>query len=119
MEIGLEHPFEPGHAIGIVPLANRALCASAINRRAWGEGLHHVIDGRTGRPGSGIVATWTIADDALIADGMATALFFADPQRLVDDTGFSWLRMYENGTVDMSPDFPGTLFFHQPRKASA
>ena len=30
--------------------ARRALCASATNRRAWGDGLHHVLDGRTGRP---------------------------------------------------------------------
>jgi thiamine biosynthesis lipoprotein len=59
--------------IGVVDLVNRALCASAVNRRTWGEGLHHVIDGRTRKPTTEVVATWVIADDAATADGLARA----------------------------------------------
>ncbi len=48
-------------AIGVVELdPEDALCGSATNRRAWGDGLHHVLDGRTGRPTNDIVATWVV-----------------------------------------------------------
>ena len=78
--VGLEHPTRPGRVIGTVPLRDAALCASATTRRAWGEGLHHVHDGRTGRPVSDVVATWVIAADAATADGLATALFVSEPR---------------------------------------
>ena len=35
-----------------------AIAASAANRRAWGDGLHHVLDAVTGEPVRGVVATW-------------------------------------------------------------
>ncbi|MGB3375264.1 MAG: FAD:protein FMN transferase, partial [Microbacterium sp.] len=52
--VALEHPYDPSSAIGVVEVRDRALCASAVNRRAWGDGLHHVLDARTGKP----VRTW-------------------------------------------------------------
>ena len=76
--IALEHPADPTKAIGVVELRDGALCASASNRRAWGDGLHHVIDAVTGLPTAAVIATWALAPDALHADGLATALFF-DP----------------------------------------
>lgn len=107
--VGLEHPTAPGRVIGTVPLRDRALCASATTRRAWGAGLHHVLDGRTRRPVSDVIATWAIADDAATADGLATALFVTDPDRLEDFT-FSWVRMLADGRVQWSNDFAGELF---------
>jgi thiamine biosynthesis lipoprotein len=95
--------------IGTVPLQDAALCASATTRRAWGEGLHHVLDGRTGTPVSDVVATWTIASDAATADGLATALFVAEPAQL-DGFTCSWVRMLADGRVQWSNDFPGELF---------
>ncbi len=56
--------------------ADAALCASATNRRAWGDGLHHVLDARTGVPVRSVVATWAVGADAMRADAIATALFF-------------------------------------------
>lgn len=107
--VGLEHPTRPDRVIGTAPLANAALCASAITRRAWGRGLHHVLDGRTGRPVSDVVATWVMAADAATADGLATALFVAEPERL-EMFEFSWVRMLADGRVQWSNDFPGELF---------
>lgn len=107
--VGLEHPTRPDRVIGTVPLRDAALCASATHRRAWGEGLHHILDGRTGRPVSDVVATWAIAADAATADGLATALFVADPAQLTGFT-FSWVRMLADGRVQSSDDFPGELF---------
>jgi thiamine biosynthesis lipoprotein len=107
--VGLEHPTRAGRVIGTVPLQDAALCASATTRRAWGEGLHHVLDGRTGTPVSDVVATWTIASDAATADGLATALFVAEPAQL-DGFTCSWVRMLADGRVQWSNDFPGELF---------
>jgi thiamine biosynthesis lipoprotein len=70
IQVGLEHPLDSGLVIGVVKLKNRALCASATNRRSWGDGLHHVLDARTGLPVREVIATWVIADDAATADGL-------------------------------------------------
>jgi thiamine biosynthesis lipoprotein len=110
LRIGLEHPLDAGLAIGVAHLKDRALCASAVNRRAWGDGLHHVIDGRTGAPTHDVVATWVVADDAATADGLATALFFVSADRLAYGFRFSWVRMFADGRAEISTDFDGELF---------
>jgi FAD:protein FMN transferase len=110
LRVGLEHPFDARLAIGVAHLQDRALCASAVNRRTWGEGLHHVIDGRTGMPTHEVVATWTVADDAATADGLATALFFVPGDRLSPYFRFSWVRMFADGRAEASDDFDGELF---------
>jgi thiamine biosynthesis lipoprotein len=108
--IALEHPADPSKAIGVVPLADGALAASAANRRAWGEGLHHVIDAVTGLPTSSVIATWALAPDALHADGLATALFFDADPALTAAAGVSFVRMFADGRVQTSPSFPGEVF---------
>ncbi|MFX3636768.1 MAG: FAD:protein FMN transferase [Candidatus Pristimantibacillus sp.] len=110
IQVGLEHPFDSSLVIGVVELKNRALCASAINRRSWGEGLHHVLDARTGLPVREVVATWVIADDAATADGLATALFFTSGERLAELFEFSYVRMYADGRAETSRNFVGELF---------
>ncbi|TWH16077.1 thiamine biosynthesis lipoprotein [Rhodococcus rhodochrous J45] len=107
--VGLEHPTVSGRVIGTVPVRDAALCASATTRRAWGEGLHHILDGRTGRPVTDVVATWTIAADAATADGLATALFVSEPAAL-SEFDFRWVRMLADGRVQWSDDFDGELF---------
>ncbi|VXB52919.1 FAD:protein FMN transferase [Arthrobacter sp. 9AX] len=109
-QVALEHPYNPAQAIGIVPLAGRALCASAANRRAWGDGLHHVLDGTTGQPVRTAVATWALADTAMLADALATALFFVPGDRLREEFEFSWLTVFSDGSAVHSADFEGTLF---------
>ncbi|MFF1251300.1 FAD:protein FMN transferase [Pseudarthrobacter sp. NPDC058329] len=108
--VALEHPYNPGQAIGVVPLAGRALCASASNRRAWGDGLHHVLDGTTGQPVRTAVATWALADTAMLADALATALFFVPGARLEQEFDFSWLTVFSDGSAAHSAEFEGTLF---------
>ena len=110
IRVGLEHPFDPSLVIGVADLKDRALCASAINRRAWGDGLHHVLDARTGLPVREVVATWAIADDAATADGLATALFFTSGDVLTRDFRFSWVRMFADGRAEVSRNFEGELF---------
>ena len=110
VSVGLEHPYNPAQAIGTVQLAGRSLCASAANRRAWGDGLHHVLDGTTGRPAMTAVATWTLADTAVLADALATALFFLPGKELEEEFEFSWLTVFSDGSATYSEEFEGTLF---------
>lgn len=110
IRVGLEHPFDPRLVIGVADLRNRALCASAVTRRAWGEGLHHVLDARTGVPVRDVVATWVVAENAATADGLATALFFTQAERLAEVFRFSYVRMLADGRAEISQNFDGELF---------
>ena len=110
VKVGLEHPYDPARAIGIVSLGAGALCASAANRRAWGDGLHHVLDGTTGAPVRTVVASWAMAASAMVADALATALFFVEGPRLREEFDCSWLTVYSDGHAEYSADFEGVLF---------
>ncbi|MCQ1999179.1 FAD:protein FMN transferase [Arthrobacter zhaoxinii] len=110
LRVALEHPYDTTRAIGVVSLSDRALCASAANRRHWGDGLHHVLDARTGSPVDTVAATWVLAADAMTADGLATALFFTEPRELVREFAFDYVRMFTDGRADYSPAMAGVLF---------
>jgi thiamine biosynthesis lipoprotein len=114
IRVGLEHPLDPRLVIGVANLRNRALCASAVNRRAWDDGLHHVLDARTGAPATEVVATWVVAGDAALADGLATALFFTGAHRLPETHRFAYVRMLADGRAERSPNFDGELFTAAP-----
>ncbi|MET0590699.1 MAG: FAD:protein FMN transferase, partial [Naasia sp.] len=112
LRVALEHPYDPTRAIGVVELADGAICGSASNRRAWGQGLHHVLDGLTGLPVDEVAATWAVASDALHADALSTALFFADAATLRARTGWAFeaVRMMTDGRVEVTSDLPGEVF---------
>ncbi|PXW31401.1 UNVERIFIED_CONTAM: thiamine biosynthesis lipoprotein [Williamsia faeni] len=99
--IGLEHPTDPTKAIGTVVIENNAICASAGNRRAWAD-WHHIVDPRSGGPTREVLATWAIAEDTMTADGLATALFFTSPQKLLSHFDFDYVVVRANGTVEHS-----------------
>ncbi len=75
----LEHPDDPGRAIGKLELDGRSIAGSAPNRRKWGKNgeLHHLINAKTGRPAQGVKAIFTLAHTGVEADAYATALFTA------------------------------------------
>ncbi|OZD38547.1 hypothetical protein CH252_31890 [Rhodococcus sp. 06-1477-1B] len=110
VRIGLEHPYDATRAIGVVTVTGGALCASAINRRAWGDGLHHVLDARTGAPVRAYAATWALSDTAMRADALATALFFDGGPELAASWNAQWVRMRTDGRVEWSPGFSGEIF---------
>jgi thiamine biosynthesis lipoprotein len=109
LRVALEHPLDASKAIGVVSVQNQAICASAPNRRAW-AGLHHILDARTGLPTERVIATWAIAATALEADGLATALFFAEPAELAEEYNFQYVRMVSTGRVEHSPHLNGEMF---------
>ncbi|MFI8631594.1 FAD:protein FMN transferase [Microbacterium sp. NPDC077663] len=108
--IALEHPYDTSRAIGVWRVTDAALCASAVNRRAWGDGLHHVLDARTGEPVRRYAATWAVAPDAMTADAVATALFFDGGPQLAAEWGVAWVRMRTDGSVEWSPRCEAELF---------
>lgn len=114
LRVALEHPADPTMAIGVVELsgepADAALCASATNRRSWGEGLHHVLDAVTGAPTAEVIATWAIAADARTADGAATALFFDTDPAFYRDHRVTTVRLFASGRVETSASFSGEVF---------
>lgn len=85
MTVALEDPHDFTQAIGITRLQDGALCASAPSRRAWvdqaGRHAHHLLDAATGQPVQDVAATWVKVPaavneyPAMVADGLATALF--------------------------------------------
>lgn len=120
IRVALEHPYDASKAIGVVTVQDAALCASATNRRAWGGGLHHVLDARTGVPVRTWAATWVIAHDAMAADAAATALFFDGGATLAASWGLEWVRMATDGRVECSPGCDAELFLAGagPRRTS-
>ncbi len=107
--VGLEDPVDPTRVIGVANLRSGAICGSADNRRSWG-GLHHIIDAATAEPTTAVTATWVVAASAMVADGLATALFMAEPATLARAFAFSYVRMPTAGGVEYSTNFDGELF---------
>lgn len=109
VRVGLEHPEDPTSVIGVVEIGNESICASAGNRRTWGD-FHHIMDPRTQQSPTHIAGTWVRATNALMADMLATALFFVDPEILRAHFSFSYLIVYADYHLVQSEDFGATLF---------
>lgn len=115
LAVALEDPRDPTRAVGVLRLAGGALCGSATNRRAWGPGLHHVVDARTGLPTSegqedDVIATWAVGESALAADLAATALFFAEPDLVASRFGIRYVVLRAGGSIRWSLDLDGEVF---------
>lgn len=110
VRVGLQVPGDPTRVLGVVDLRDAALCASAVDRRAWGDGLHHVLDARTGAPTRDVVATWVVAERAMVADGLSTALFLADPDVLQGVAEHTYVRLHADGHVRYALGLPGEVF---------
>lgn len=109
-KVGLEDPRDPTKVIGVIDVENKSICASATNRRRWGDDQHHIFDPDMMQPTRNITATWVIAESAMLADGLATALFFTEPNVLRTAFDYEYARMHSDGSIDYSPAFDGKLF---------
>jgi thiamine biosynthesis lipoprotein len=110
IRVGLEHPLDARLVIGVAQVRDSALCASSTSRRAWGNGLHHLVDARSGTPSRQVLAAWAVAESAMLADGLATALFFTSGAELARHFRFGYVRMLADGRAEHSTDFDGELF---------
>jgi thiamine biosynthesis lipoprotein len=109
LRVGLEHPDNPSQVIGVAEIYNQSICASAGNRRKWGE-FHHIIDPQSLTSPRAIKATWVIADTGLLADGIATCLFFVPAKKLLNTYQFSYAIVNEDNSLEISKDFPAEIF---------
>ena len=109
LKVGLENPDDISEAIGVANLHNQALCGSAPNRRAWGV-YHHIMNPTTLASTQGLKATWVTASSAMLADGLATALFFVEPEALKAQFSFEYALVYADSSLRYSPDFPAEFF---------
>jgi FAD:protein FMN transferase len=106
--IALEHPDLNGEAIGVVTLQNGSICGSAGNRRAW-AGFTHIIHPKD-LVSPTRKAVWVTAETTLLADMMATCLFFVSPETLLKTYRFEYLIVEANLTSCHSAGFPAELF---------
>jgi len=109
MRVGLEHPDNDGQVIGVATIVNQSICGSAGNRRAWGE-YHHIINPHLLASPRHIQALWVIADSALVADALTTALFFVPAKMLNTDYTFEYAIVHSDYSLERSAGFPGEFF---------
>ncbi|MES3004779.1 MAG: FAD:protein FMN transferase [Patescibacteria group bacterium] len=109
LKVGLENPHNTEQVLGVLNLQNKSICASASNRRAWGE-MHHIVNPETLKPTSEVIAVWVVADTTFLADILATALFFVPAEKLLKYFTFEYLVMYLNNTIIKSEGFKAELF---------
>ncbi len=110
LRVGLESPFDPAQVVGVVSLDSESICGSAPNRRRWGQGLHHILDARSGVPVQGIAATWAVAGTAMVADGAATALFFCDVDRVATLLEVAAVAVRDDRSITWSSNLKGEVF---------
>jgi len=108
IRVGLEDPKDFEKSIGVVTLPDGALCGSGGNRRAWGV-YHHIVDPLSLDSPKNILATWVRARSALLADGLATALFLCDPENFLKDFSFEYCILNDDYRVKRSAGFSAEL----------
>lgn len=112
LSVGLEHPHNKEQVIGIAQIDNQSICGSAGNRRQWAE-FHHIINPHNLQSPRHIEALWVIAKEAMIADALATCLFFVSAISLAKDYDFEYLIMYSDSSIEKSPHFTAELFIRE------
>ena len=109
LQVGLENPDDFAQVIGVASIHNQSICASAGNRRRWKQ-FHHIISPHTLASPKNIKATWVVAKTALLADALATCLFFVPAKTLLAKFTFSYATVYEDNTREVSKAFPAEIF---------
>jgi FAD:protein FMN transferase len=109
IRLGLEHPTDASKVIGVLELREGALCGSGGNRRTW-NGQHHIIDPYRQTSDSPILSTWALADNAAIADGLATCLFLTPPEAFAEALSFECCLLNREHKIKRSAGFEAELF---------
>ena len=109
LSIGLENPQDFDQVIGVYSLRNGSLCGSAGNRRVWGN-FTHIINPATLSSPRNILGVWVFAKSALIADSLATCLFFVNASSLQKTNDFEYLIIYHDNTLEKSLGFSAEIF---------
>ena len=108
IRIGLENPMDKDQVIGIGIVGNGSICGSSGNRRRWGE-FTHIMNPKTLTSPADITAVWVVTDTAILADALATCLFFIPASALVEYK-FEYVLIHSDGSFERSPGFQGEIF---------
>lgn len=95
MTVLLESPDDTSRALGQVKVLGGALCGSSGNRRTWGD-FTHIINPHSLASPADVRAVWVQAESCMIADGLATALFFVSPRELLKEFDFAYAIIKED-----------------------
>ena len=109
IRVGLENPENIKQVVGIYQLQNGSICGSAGNRRAWGN-FTHIMNPKTLTSQKEIIAVWVIAKTALLADSLATCLFFVPASTLDKIYSFEYVLIHNNFSIEKSENFSGEMF---------
>lgn len=104
---GVRNPFGQGYAATITLTNGEAVATSGNYERFVeknGVRCSHILDGRTGKPTTGIAGVTVIAPSATLADGLSTTLFVLGPEE-----GARFLEKWHPGVAALwIPDMPDT-----------
>jgi thiamine biosynthesis lipoprotein len=116
-KVGVRNPRDPGKNICVIPVSDLAVATSGDYERyrmAGGRRYHHIIDPRTGYPSRGCMSVTVVAENALDADALATAVFVLGPregrallEKLPDVEG---IIVDSHGKVTASAGLAGTAW---------
>jgi len=109
IRVGLENPENINQVVGVYTLLNGSICGSAGNRRAWGD-FTHIMNPKTLSSQKNISAVWVTAETALLADSLATCLFFVPAETLLDFYKFEYVLIKNDHSIEKSDGFLGELF---------
>ena len=125
IRVALEDPDDPSCAVGVALIGDGAFCASAPSRRHWEVAvneqthlaIHHLLNAIDGLPVQQTEATWVAVRSAsfggyptAVADGLATALFVADPNELSSTFAFECATLDVDRHATISAGVPGRFF---------
>jgi thiamine biosynthesis lipoprotein len=84
--VGIRHPRHYSCLIGAVKVTGKAVVTSGDYERYFidraGKRRHHILDPTTGYPAeSGLISITVVADSAMIADALSTAIFVAGMEK--------------------------------------
>lgn len=109
-KVAIEYPGKPEMALGTVGLKNQGVAVSDSFRRRWGK-WHHLVNPQLKKAVENIVGGVAVANCALDADCMTSALFFSTNHHLASQTYKSeYLVFQSDGTSKVSPKWKGELF---------
>jgi FAD:protein FMN transferase len=110
LKVGLEHPANFNQVIGVAEISNGSICASAGNKRKWGN-YHHILNPYFLKSVNDVLAVWVVAESGLLADSLATALFLQKPESF-NKLKFEYIMVFPDYSFKKSEDFPGEIFYN-------
>ena len=109
IRVGLENPENTEQVVGVYTLQNKSICGSAGHRRAWNN-FTHIMNPKTLVSPTEIIAVWVIAETGLLADALATCLFFVPASVLTDKYDFEYVLVKKDHSIEKSINFKGEMF---------